>query len=59
MRLGRISTLISAIVQMMTPVMIRISRLITITVSQNGNISRIVSVTKADAMSILSAIGSR
>jgi len=42
-RLGWISTLMSAKVQMMIPVMIRISRLMTITDSQKGIIFRMVS----------------
>lgn len=41
------------------PILIKISRVITITASQEGTIFRIARLTKADARSSLSAMGSR
>jgi len=58
-RLGFISIWISVIAKMEIPVIIIISRLITITVSQEGMILRTARLTKAETNKSLSAMGSR
>lgn len=58
-RLGFISIFIFVIEKTAIPSIIKISRLITITVSQDGTILRRARLTKAAVKSSLSAMGSR